>query len=179
MLAGKPQSCKEAWKVKTMHIEKFQSFQWNWTVFIALGVALMGMGGSLGGISPVLDFASTAIAICGAIFIMAGLVYTLPSTNSLEIKDSGFSYRTGLTRTFCRWEDCSEFSAWKKTAFGILANELVTFDWIGDSSRVRANLEVTGKNASLPGTYGLGAEELAQKLNHFRNVRLSGTNSTI
>lgn len=162
-----------------MHIEKFQSFHWSWTVFIALGVALMAMGGSLGGLSTVMDFAGTAFSIGGAVFITVGLIYTLPSTNSLEIKDDGFSYRSGLGRKFCRWEDCSEFSPWRKTVFGMVANELVTFNNSSNPDQARANLEVTGKNASLPGTYGFSADELAEKLNHFRQLRLTGTNSTI
>lgn len=162
-----------------MHIEKFQSFHWSWTVFIALGVALMAMGGSLNGLSTVMDIAGMGFSIAGVIFITVGLIYTLPTTNSLEIKDDGFSYRSGFKRTFCRWEDCSEFSAWRKTAFGMTANELVTFNKMSDAEQARANLEVTGKNASLPGTYGFSADELAEKLNHFRQLRLAGTNSTL
>jgi hypothetical protein len=131
------------------------------------------MGSSVQGLSEAFNFASLAFVSAGGMMIMVGLIYTLPTSNSLEIEDSGFSYRAGWRRVFCRWEDCSEFYPWNKKVFGFKANELVTFDAKTPPSQAKTNISATGHNSVLPGTYGLSCDELAAKLNEYRRSYLA------
>ncbi len=156
-----------------MQIQKYQSFQWSWTLFIVLGLAMMGMGSQAMGVSNALDIVATGFFIAGGTMIMVGLIYTLPSSNTLEIAEDGFSYRAGWHRIFCKWEQCSEFSPWEKNLFGMTANELVTFDSDNPAAQSKTNVKATGQNAVLPGTFGLPADELARKMNHFRQMQIS------
>lgn len=155
-----------------MQIQKYQSFQWSWTLFIVLGLALLGMGTQASGLSELLDIAATGFFIGGGALIMVGLIYTLPTSNTLEIAEDGFSYRAGWSRIFCRWEQCSEFSPWEKNLFGMTANELVTFNSENPKAQSKTNVKTTGQNAVLPGTFGLPADELARKMNHFRQMQI-------
>ncbi len=146
----------------------FKSFQWRWTIFIALGITLIGMGASVHGLSVLFNFTGIAFMAGGGMLVMAGLIYSLPSSNCLEIKTGGFSYRDGLKTVFCRWEDCGEFSTWRQNILGMTASELVTFNTKAPVSSSNTNLKTTGKNGVLPGTYGMDADELVAKLNQVR-----------
>jgi len=156
----------------------FKSFQWRWTIFIALGITLIGMGASVEGISFIFTLTATAFIAGGGMLVMVGLIYCLPSSNSLEINDGGFSYRNGLKTVFCRWEDCGEFSSWHQSIFGLTASELVTFNTKTPVSSASSNLKTTGKNGVLPGTYGMDVDELVAKLNKFRSNHVSSGSST-
>lgn len=155
-----------------MQIQKYQSFHWSWTLYIFLGLALLGLGAQASGVNEVLDIAATGFSIGGGAMIVIGLIYTLPTSNTLEIAEDGFSYRAGWSRVFCRWEQCSKFSKWEKQLFGLTSNELVTFDSENPAAQSKTTVKVTGQNALLPGTFGLPAEELARKMNHFRQMQL-------
>lgn len=161
-----------------MQNHTYKSFQWRWTIFIALGITLIGMGASVQGISFLFTITATAFMAGGGMMIMVGLIYSLPSSNSLEIKESGFSYRNGLKTVFCRWEDCDEFSTWRQKLFGMTASELVTFNTRTPVSSANSNLKTTGKNGVLPGTYGMDADELVAKLNQFRSNYISSHQTT-
>ena len=156
----------------------FKSFQWRWTIFIALGITLIGMGASVQGISLIFTITATAFMAGGGMLVMVGLIYCLPSSNSLEINDGGFSYRNGLKTVFCRWEDCGEFTTWHQNLFGLTASELVTFDTKTPIASANSNLKTTGKNGVLPGTYGMDADELVAKLNQFRSHYVSSQPAT-
>ena len=155
-----------------MQIQKYQSFQWNWSLFIVLGLALFGLGTKAYGTSDILNIAATGFYIGGGTMIMVGLMYMLPSSNSLEIEEEGFSYRSGWQKIFCRWDQCSEFSPWQKKLFGMTANELVTFNSDNPAAQSKTNVSATGRNAVLPGTFGLSADELAEKMNRFREMQI-------
>lgn len=159
-------------EVELMQIQKYQSFQWNWSVFVALGLALIGLGAGTKGVSDAMDVVATGFLIGGGVVTMVGLMYMLPSSNSLEIEEDGFSYRSGWQRVFCRWEQCSEFSPWQKEVFGYKANELVTFNSENPAAQSKTNIKTTGRNAVLPGTYGLSAKELADRMNQFRHMQM-------
>ena len=156
-----------------MEKQVYKSFQWRWTIFIGLGLSLIAMGASVHGFSPLLDFISVIFIAAGGMMIMAGLIYALPSSNSLEIKDTGFSYRNGLKTIFCRWEDCDEFSTWRQSLFGMTSSELVTFNTKNPVNSAQTNVKTTGKNGVLPGTYGMDADDLVAKLNSFRTNYIS------
>ena len=181
---------KNTWKygVKirgaVMQLQKYQSFQWNWSLFILLGLGLLGLGVKTTDISQILDFAATGLLIGGGTMIVLGLFYTLPISNSLVIEEDGFSYRAGWRRVFCRWEECSEFSPKQKNLLGLIENELVTFDSENPAALSKSGVKITGeitdkttgnitgKNVALPGTFGLCADELAEKMNHFRQMQI-------
>ncbi len=156
-----------------MQLQKYQAFQWNWSLFIVLGFALLGMGSQAMGASKLLDIAATGFYIGGGTMIMVGLMYMLPSSNSLEIEEDGFSYRSGWQRIFCRWDQCSEFSSWQKNLFGMTANELVTFNSDNPAAQSKTNQKTTGCNAVLPGTFGLSADDLAEKMNQYRKMQIN------
>lgn len=151
-----------------MRIAQFKAFEWRWAVFVAAGLTMISMGASVGNVSAAMTFVSVLFMVVGGVLMVTGLIYLLPSSNRLDINDNGFSYRRGLTTSFCPWEDCSEFSTWQQKVFGMNGVELVTFDRKKPLSDSKTNIEVTGRNSVLPGTYGLEAEKLAETLNRFR-----------
>ncbi len=146
-----------------MQIKKYQSCRWSWTLVAVAGLTLLAAGSQIKNISDIPDIVATLLFIGGSALAMVGLVYTLPATNALEIAEEGFSYRAGWRRIFCRWEQCSEFSRQEQSLFGLTASELVIF-----SSDTPAN----SQKIVLPCTFGLSADELVQKMNHFRQMQL-------
>lgn len=146
-----------------MQIKKYQSCRWSWTLVAVAGLALLVAGSQIKSIIDIPDIVSTLLFTGGSALTMVGLIYTLPATNALEIAEEGFSYRAGCRRIFCRWEQCSEFSRQEQNLFGLTANELVAFN---------SDTPANGQKIVLPCTFGLPADELAQKMNHFRQMQL-------
>lgn len=157
-----------------MRVAQFKAFQWRWAVFVAAGISMIGMGASVQNVSAVMDFLSFVFMFTGGMLLVTGLTFLLPSSNSLDIKENGFSYRRGFRTTFCPWDECGEFSTWRQKVFGLTGTEVVAFDRKDHARDGKTGADVNGKNSVLPGTYGLGADELAKKLNHFRAVYLGG-----
>ncbi len=156
-----------------MQIQKYQSVHWTWTFAIILGLVMVALASREADSSGILDLLASGLFTSGGMMIVVGLVYTLPGTNALEIAEEGFSYRAGWRKVFCRWEQCSEFSPVKKTRFGVVANELVTFDSDNPAVQSKSVAKTTGRNAALPDTFGLSAQDLAKNMNHFRQMQLN------
>jgi len=151
-----------------MHLQKYQSFQWSWSWVVIPGMGLLALGIKAAGISQILDIAAKGLFYGGCALIIIGLVYTLPMANKLEIDEDGFTYRNGWQRLHCRWEDCGEFSPAQRKLLGLIPHEIVTFDYIDPALPADIAIKPTGQSAALPGTFGLQAGELAQKMNGFR-----------
>lgn len=156
-----------------MQIRKYQTYQWNWSLITIAGFASIGLGAAAFGTLQALYITATVLYTAGGILILTGLFYTLPSANSLEIEEDGFSYRVGWHRVYCRWEECSEFSPWQNSAFGLKATELVTFNSENPAIQSKSNIKGADQNCALPGTFGLGANDLAKEMNYFRQMQIS------
>jgi len=146
-----------------MQIQKYQSARWGWTFAIVLGLVMVAFASRASNTSGIFDILASGLFTSGGMMIVVGLVYTLPASNYLEIAEEGFCYRAGWRKVFCSWEQCSEFSPVKKTSFGVMANERVTFS---------SDAPATGHNCVLPGTFGLSADDLARNMNQFRQMQL-------
>ena len=152
-----------------MQIQKYQSARWVKFLLAVPGLVLLALGSKSINTFALFDTVATGLFVGGGTMVIMGLIFALPAANSLEIVEEGFSYRAGLRRVFCRWEQCSEFSSTDKSMFGMVAGETVTFE-----SNNRSNLAggAGGLTTSLPGTYGLQASELAAQLNRYRDMQL-------
>jgi len=146
-----------------MQIQKYQSFRWSWMLAVVAGLALLVLGAQVKEVTYFTDMITTGLFTGGGLLVMVGLIFTLPSSNTLEIAEEGFSYRAGWRRIFCRWDQCSEFSRQEKNLLGLTANELVTFN---------SDAPAPSHSLVLPGTFGLSADDLARNMNDFRQMQL-------
>jgi len=156
-----------------MQIRKYQTYQWNWSLIIIAGFVSIGLGAAAFGTLQALYITATVLYTAGGILILTGLFYTLPGANALEIEEDGFSFRAGWHRVYCRWEECGEFSPERKSAFGLKAIELVTFNSENPAIHSKAKTKGTNQNCALPGTFGLGADDLAKEMNYFRQMQIT------
>jgi hypothetical protein len=85
------------------------------------------------------------------------ILYMLPGASMLILNRDGFECRSVYRAYAYRWRDVSDFAVWER-----YRNEFVVFD---DASKAGAlsdmNRSLSGRNASLPDTYGMSAADLA------------------
>ncbi len=156
-----------------MQIQKYQTYQWHWSLIIIIGLAFIILGIEAFGILQALYITAKVLYTAGGVLILIGLFYTLPITNSLQIEEDGFSYRAGFHRVYCRWEECSEFSRWQKSAFGRKSKELVTFDSENPTIQSKSNIKGADQHCALPCTFGRDADDLVDEMNYFRQMQLA------
>ena len=110
----------------------------------------------------------------GGFFLLCGLI-ALPQMLGvgarLMLDRDGFTCKTLFNAFRCRWEECSEFAT---TSQGL--RRVVGFDLL-NAEAVHPRLAavargLTGHSGGLPETYGLGADDLADVMNRFRNRAL-------
>ncbi len=132
-------------------------------LFVFAGFLMMLQGQRLG-LYVVIGFALIA-------FIPA--MIALPGAAKLAIDRDGFVATSLYRGRHTRWSDVSEFQVAQMARGG---HRIVVYDdaTITDGSHLMAGSRIAGRNAALPDTYGLGAEQLAQVLNHWRTRALEG-----
>jgi hypothetical protein len=128
-------------------------------VFVASGVVMITGGLALGWL---------VAAFFGFGIVISGLML-LPGSGSLKLERDGFE-TTSLRRRFrTRWADTDGFAA---IALPIphTFQKLVAYDDVkavgGDLAE--ANTAMIGRNAALPDTYGLSADDLASLMMRWR-----------
>lgn len=127
------------------------------SVFTAGGILMIASGAAAGW------FVAIFFGLC--LVVGVGLLLR-PSRLTID--------RTGMTSVNLwrsdRFEfaDCSEFTTWRNPAAP--SQQLVVFDWTGvrHDSLARLSTGIAGRNAALPDTYGMSADDLAHLLNQRR-----------
>jgi hypothetical protein len=96
-----------------------------------------------------------------------GLVGLLPNSSYLTLTEQGFLFSSLFRKHFVTWSDVQSFVPVK-----IQFNRLVGWNYSSEylkSRRLRSvNSAIAGVEATLPDTYGLPAEELAELMNQLR-----------
>jgi hypothetical protein len=130
---------------------------------LAAGGALMIRGGDAKGWFVLIFF--TAVALTAAVVM-------LPGASALTLDRDGFEAINLFRRSRTRWQDASGFTA---ASIPPAQQRLVVYDDARASTwRVaKVNVAITGRNASLPDTYGRSADELAELMAAWRASALA------
>lgn len=113
---------------------------------------------------------------CLVVFGLGSLVAALallPGANYLRLEDEGFTFSSLFRAHHVRWADVQGF-----VQVRVASNTLVGWCYREGSEPqgrgVRLSLALAGCHAALPENYGLGAEELARRLELLRLAHASG-----
>ena len=113
---------------------------------------------------------------CLAVFGLGSLIAALallPGANYLRLDEEGFTFSSLFRAHHVRWADVQDFAQVQ-----VASNRMV--GWRYREGRepggrgVRLSLAIAGCHAALPENYGLGAEELARRLELLRLAHASG-----
>ncbi len=64
-----------------MQIQKYQTYQWHWSLIIIIGLAFIILGIEAFGILQALYITAKVLYTAGGVLILIGLFYNLPITN--------------------------------------------------------------------------------------------------
>lgn len=134
--------------------------------------AFVGLGGvAIATDHPLVGWLN--IIFFGACLVVALLLLVLPG--NVALSPEGMRVRhLGRDWPFLSWDNCSDFTVWEPPA----GHALVVFTYSGPPLRwkpgmaVRGTKSLTGRNAALPDTYSLSAEDLATLLERARSASL-------
>ncbi|MBO9514267.1 MAG: hypothetical protein J7549_09130 [Variovorax sp.] len=126
--------------------------------FVAGGVISLHAGHPLAGWLGIVFF-----GFCALVFA----AYLVPGGNHLRLGAEGFTVRSLFRDWHVAWPDTSEFFVAR-----ISGNKSVCWNYSSTYSKYTRSRIIarglTGAEASLPDTYGLSADDLAQLLNQWR-----------
>lgn len=131
-------------------------------VLLALSVAFVALGLWMAREQPLLGY------LCAAFFALGIPVFALsliPGSTYLELTEEGFTFQVLFRRKSERWKDIQGFGVWK-------ARRHKRVGWIyvpGHRARGQGLAEaMSGVHGSLPDTYGMQAEELADLMTEIK-----------
>jgi hypothetical protein len=94
------------------------------------------------------------------VLMLIATVAMLPGAGALALDGTGFEVTNLYRRTQTRWQDVSDFTAARippaRQRFVLYNNRQVS------GTLAEINVSIAARSASLPDTYGLAADELAQ-----------------
>jgi len=104
--------------------------------------------------------------------VIVAAVAMLPGAGALTLDAEGFEARNLFRRHRSRWQDTSGFQA---ARIPPAQQKLVVYDDVTQSAKTLAqiNVGIVGRNAALPDTYGLSADDLAQLMAQWRERALA------
>jgi hypothetical protein len=134
----------------------------------ATGGAWMIQGGDGTGWFVLIFFGLVALVAAAAM---------LPGAGALTLDRDGFEVTNLFRRHRSRWQDTVGFLA---ARIPPARQKFVVYDDVTQSSRTLAkiNVEIVGRNAALPDTYGLSAENLAHLTARWRERALGQSPGT-
>jgi hypothetical protein len=135
---------------------------------LIIGGGLFTVGGvllSLGG-DMVAMLCAAFFGFCTLIFV----VTVLPGASALRLNKKGFdATRFYCTRTYS-WGEASDFSVWTfRGGGGVVFNAAKSRPGVLE----KVNAAMAGRNAYLPYTYGLSADDLADLMTQWRERALA------
>ena len=162
-----------------------RSLKWRMILLAVMYVLVLGLpigiyldsssSGGFASLPLLMMFVFGIIAIVPPLVMigMALKVLLTPNSGVLVLDEAGLEYQMGFRRVRCSWQDADGFLTYR-VGGGYIHARYVAFD---DASRARGftaatNRFLTGGNARLPDTYGLGAAELVQLLTAWRQLAL-------
>jgi hypothetical protein len=127
--------------------------------FTGVGVLAVARGDTVGWV---------VIAIFGPAMAFGSALVIRPSR--LTVDDRGLTSSQFWRSDRFEFCDCSDFTSWSNPT--ARTPGLVVFDWSGLGTKRLGgwNKRMSGRNASLPDTYGMTAESLAMMLNERRDT---------
>jgi hypothetical protein len=128
-----------------------------------IGGVLMVRSGEPMGWFPLIFFALVALVAAAAM---------LPGAGALTLDREGFEITNLFRRYRTRWQDASGFST---TRIPPAHQRWVVYDDIRHNTKriARINVEIVGRNAALPDTYGLSPDDLGQLMTQWRERALA------
>lgn len=140
----------------------------KWLLVFAIG-ALFAAGGAFmirGG-----DPTGWFVLIFFALVAVTAVAMLLPQASALRLDREGFEVTNLFRRHRTRWSDAANFSVSRIPPAG---QSLVIYDDLTQSAKTLAkiNVELTGRNAALPDSYGLSTVELATLMAGWRERAL-------
>ena len=136
---------------------------------------VMIIGGGAFAVGALVNFgdstAATSVATLTGFFAAIGVIMLLPGANALRLNERGFQVVHFFGSKHFRWNEVSDFGV---CSLG-QAGEVVAFKAAEPRLNVweKVNAALLGdRNAYLPDTYGMAAEDLAQLM----TVRLDSAN---
>ncbi len=132
-------------------------------------VSLAGLVFSIGGVFKILD-KGDAMSWFGELFFVAvalfGLMQLFGKGSSLELNGEGFQVRHfGRALKPVRWQDCSDFGV-----ASVNSNKMIVYDQLQEQEKAmgRVGQSLLGGSSSLPDTYGMKPQKLADLMNAYR-----------
>lgn len=114
-----------------------------------------------------------AVALVGIGCIVIGMILFVRPGACLRLDKTGFEVVSPFRKQVFRWSEVSDFGIWshKRSSFVAFnaARPRLTI-----SDRLNAAL-TNGRNATLPDTYGMSADDLVQLMAAWRNSALNAT----
>ncbi|MGJ4730792.1 STM3941 family protein [Luteimonas sp. SDU101] len=136
----------------------------RWLVTAAICAAFVWAGSAIMPSHPLLAWACIAFFGLGVLVALANL---LPGASGLVLDAEGFEIVSLYRRSRIAWADVARFGE-----VGVGLERMVGFDFAeGARSQARMhriNRRVSGFHGALPDRYRLGAAELVQRLEHYR-----------
>jgi hypothetical protein len=104
--------------------------------------------------------------------VLVAAVAMLPGAGALTLDAEGFEATNLFRRHRTRWQDTTGFQA---ARIPPAQQKLVVYDDVTQSAKTLAqvNVGIVGRNAALPDTYGLSADDLAQLMAQWRERALA------
>lgn len=140
---------------------KWKWMLWGSGAFAAIGAVMVASGETVDG-----GMALAFFGVCTA--LSAFMLYSRNQT--LTLRSDGFEVRHMGRNWSYAWQDVSEFKTWHRKQSGITYMKAVTFSPLNEKGSLlkTVNKKLAGNEGSLPDTYGMDGEELAELMNAYR-----------
>jgi hypothetical protein len=104
--------------------------------------------------------------------VLVAAAAMLPGAGALTLDAEGFEARNLFRRYSTRWQDTAGFQA---ARIPPAQQKLVVYDDVTQSTKsiAQINVGIVGRNAALPDTYGLTADDLARLMAQWRELALA------
>jgi hypothetical protein len=141
----------------------------KWLFVLATSV-LFSVGGTL--MIRQGDAMGWAVLIFFGLGVVIATAAMLPGAGSLTLDHDGFEVTSLFRRHQTRWQDSAGFQAARLPP---APQKWVVYDDLRQSTKsiAKFNVGLAGRNAALPDTYGLSADDLAQLMAQWRERALA------
>jgi hypothetical protein len=107
-----------------------------------------------------------------ALVVVIAAVAMLPGAGALTLDREGFEITNLFRRHRTSWQDALRFAT---ARIPPATQRWVVYDDLGHSAKqlAKINVEIVGRNAALPDTYGLSSDDLGQLMTEWRERALA------
>lgn len=124
------------------------------------------------GVNPTLMYSIFVVGMCLSLYtLVLGIMMCLPSAQTLNVDQNGFSCRWLLRRKKFLWRDCSEIGAFEHKLFGFRINTFAGFNHRDAKGFFCWMMRcVSGYDYIITKRRDIDGMDLAQELNHFKQM---------